>query len=357
MKITYLPTGANFRGWRTHSRQAIITASGRPREGQIWIDQVETLSIVQLHDDGEFGRLSANITQCLITLYREKGTGPLRDRVLQLDERYAINRQLLPGRVVYKTIVDYHKADELDLEDHDIGNLQAVLYNGDLAAFLSHWDRVLMHNTTDVGFKLKAYHLKLEYKKMVKDNEDIRNDYIVFKRRHRDRDFRDRQDLYEFLYKSIHNAIDDNRREKALADANANLKQGNPKTSPSAALAPTMKPKDRTKGKKTNKGDSTDHKLPDRRVTAPPEGCSKGNCWDYYVHGKCVRHDLGQCDFKHELRAPSGDNPTAKAKAKSKGAMPNSKNQQCGFFAAGRCKNGVNCQYLHGADDPRPRNT
>jgi len=94
VKITYLPTGANFRGWRTHSRQAIITASGRPREGQIWIDQVETLSIEQLHDDGEFGRLSANITQCLITLYREKGTGPLRDRVLQLDERYAINRQL-----------------------------------------------------------------------------------------------------------------------------------------------------------------------------------------------------------------------------------------------------------------------
>jgi len=359
VKITYLPTGGNFRGWRAHSRQAIITASGKPAEGQAWIDEVDLKTMSALHNDGHFQRLSSQLTSCLLKLYREKGKGPLADQIRRLEEQYIIMRRILPGRVVYKTIIDYFKADRHDLADQDIGNLQAVQYNGNLIAFINQWDRVILHSATDVGYKLKAFHFHLEYSKIT-GYADITNDQSRYRRRQRAGKFKSDQARYEFLYKSVRDTIDSNRKDQAVLDSTSDLRRpaaphnGTTTVVEAAPANPTMKAKDRNKGRKApGKAEQ-----PKRKVETQPDGCPPGHCWDHFVHESCDRNKAGLCTFKHELTASNANGlPAAKAKAKSKGEPPVShrtSTQLCGFFAKNRCANGDKCRYTHGTDDPRP---
>jgi hypothetical protein len=268
-------------------------------------------------------------------------SGPLAEMILQLEERYALHKRLLTLRVLVRTIVDELGADKRDSANYDLENIQSIQFTGNMSDFLMRWDRAVMNLYSDIGYKMKLFYFHKQYEK-VKDNDDIRFDLISYRRQFRHQAFDNPQEQYGFLHASVQNAVEEERRRRAVSDNTAGLR---------AALAPpAAKAAPITPAGTGNQGTKT-----------KPEGCPNGACWSYYATGKCALLDKKQCNFKHEVRGEGG---ASKGKGKGKGndvkgatasSGPRSIKKNCGYYTTdGGCRAGDKCAFQHGPDDPRP---
>ena len=344
------PTALSFRNWWTAARQAILAASGDPAGCQEWFDSIDSLPLHELQRDGRFSSLSSKVVQGLLTLTRSLGRGPLAERVLRLEEQHMLDRKLLTARVLLRCMKDQLGADPNDASNLDIENIQAVSYNGDLELFLGKWDRVVMNLRSKVDVRLKLHCFLKQFEKSVRTNEDLRFDLLTYKRQVRSSQFESELSQYEYLYDCVRNAIDDARRKNTVVADSSNLRGS------MLSFKPDCKPVDLA---------AASTGLGGRGKGGIPEGCPKGHCFDYFTKGVSLGQNNGDCNFKHELKGKAKGKGKGKGKGKDNGGNEadgmaggsktgREKGAQCGFFAAGRCKKGDKCDFVHGENDTRP---
>ena len=150
---------------------------GKPRESLAWLEEIE-----DLNKEGKFENGSVIISEWIMDMARSKGKGSLVERLIALEDRYAKNGEVLPGRVVLKHILEELKPEMNRVANFDIENLAAVAYANDIRGFQAKWDRVNLHARTDVGFGYKHHCYYKQYLK-IRGNADIEDDQNRYKRK------------------------------------------------------------------------------------------------------------------------------------------------------------------------------
>ena len=385
IKLDIWPSANNLRTWIPRAFEAIRAASNRPIACSKWLEEIADSFLEDLQHPGEFEALDAKMVQWIMNLTRTIGKGHLAQRIRVVHDEYNLTNNYLSGRVLFRTILSELRPDDSDIGFYDIKYLQSVTYDGDVTAFINRWDRIVRHLQTDVGFQFKYSCFYNEFLK-IKGIKWIEYKYMQYKDSLSEGQFKTHQEKYEHLYGIINRWLSERQLISNLKGSSAEMMQPDAhKAAPAKGKGKkgkkgTGKGKDKGKGKekgktkgkgkqdgkgkgkgKKGKGKSNGYQQdsgPSRVCTQAPSGCPNGHCWDYYAHGSCARQDVGLCTFEHTRPntpvAPAKATPKSKSKAKPT-VLPNSKNQLCGYHAVGRCRKADKCEYMHGANDSRPR--